>query len=166
MSDTRGFLGVTRLVVSRDCLDTTYRFLRRAGRKGYEGVVLWPGRRDGPSVRIDDAYVPRQTVFRSEHGLGYRIEEEDLARLADHLADHGLVLPVQVHSHPGEAYHSEADDADPIVATLGGVSIVVPDFASGLVSPSAWAVYRLFPSEGWVELTAGEVDDLIVIGPA
>ena len=62
--------------------------------------------------------------------------------------------------------HSEADDADPIVATLGGVSIVVPDFASGLVSPSAWAVYRLFPSEGWVELTAGEVDDLIVIGPA
>ena len=98
--------------------------------------------------------------------MGYRIEEEDLARLADHLADHGLVLPAQVHSHPGDAYHSEADDADPIVATLGGVSIVVPDFASGPVSPSTWAVYRLVPSEGWVELTADEVDDLIVIDPA
>lgn len=163
MSDVRGFLGITRFDVSKACLDATYRLLRRAGRGGYEGVVLWPGRRDGPRISIEEALVPRQTVFRSEYGLGYRVDEDELARIADHLADNQLVLPAQVHSHPGEAYHSEADDTDPIVATLGGLSIVVPDFASGPPVPAAWAVYRLFPAEGWVELTSDEVRDLITL---
>ena len=165
MKDNRGFLGVTQFFVQAACLSTTYRFLRRAGRQGYEGVVLWPGRRDQSVIQINDAYVPTQTVFRSEHGLGYRIEEDELARIADYIADRRLVLPIQVHSHPSEAYHSEADDADPVVATLGALSIVVPDFAYGPPDPATWAVYRLFPSAGWSELTAPQVNALITITP-
>ena len=153
MSDLRGFLGVTSIEVNASCVADTYRFLRRAGRKGYEGLVLWPGRLEATRISVDAALIPTQTVFRSENGLGYRVEEDELARIADHIADHGLVLPVQVHSHPSEAYHSEADDADPIVATLGGVSIVVPDFATGPPDPATWAIYRLLPGQGWVELS-------------
>ena len=151
-SDRRGFLGVTEFRVSRACVATTYRFLRERGALGVEGVVFWPGRREGDRVDVEAAVVPAQTAYKSEAGLRYRVEEDELARFLDAVLDAGLVFPIQVHSHPGEAYHSSLDDEEPAVGTVGGLSIVVPDFAAGPPDPDLWAVYRLRSGEGWVLL--------------
>jgi hypothetical protein len=48
------------------------------------------------------------------------------------------------------------DNAFPIVATIGGLSIVVPDFASGTIALENWAVYRLSPGNEWIELDLQE----------
>lgn len=161
--DNRGFLGVTSFHVGGTCVADTYRFLRDRGRRRVEGVVLWPGLRTGDRIDVPEALVPRQTAYRTVSGLRYEIHEDELARIGDALMDRGLVLPIQVHSHPGEAYHSEVDDAGPAVGTVGGLSVVVPDFAFGPPDPDLWAVYRLIPREGWVELTPAERRALILI---
>lgn len=62
------------------------------------------------------------------------------------------VLVVQIHSHPGDAYHSETDDAYPIVTALGGISIVVADFCKHGIIDKSSALYRL-TKEGWVRST-------------
>ena len=38
----------------------------------------------------------------------------------------------QVHSHPGEAFHSPADDRWAIPRQVGALSIVLPFFAAGI----------------------------------
>jgi proteasome lid subunit RPN8/RPN11 len=161
--DRRGFLGITSFHVSRSCVADTYRFLRERGRRQVEGVVLWPGLRSGDRIDVAEAVVPAQTAYRTEHGLRYEVHEDELARIGDDLSDRGLVLPIQVHSHPGEAYHSELDDARPVVGTVGGLSIVIPDFGFGPRDPELWAVYRLYPGEGWTRLSAAESRVLLVV---
>jgi len=60
------------------------------------------------------------------------------------------VLAVQVHAHPDAAYHSDTDSAYPIVATLGGLSIVAAEFCRHGLFASSTAIYRLYP-DGWIE---------------
>ena len=76
-----------------------------------------------------------------------------------HLHRSGLLLLAQVHSHPGEAYHSEADDRYAIVTAEGGYSLVAPDFGDAFAIPTC-AVYRLDCGE-WLSLTDEEVRRLI-----
>ena len=66
------------------------------------------------------------------------------------LYEAGEMLAVQVHAHPTDAYHSDTDDTYPIVATLGGLSIGVPDFCSRGLFTDSTMIYRLEP-KGWVE---------------
>jgi len=72
-------------------------------------------------------------------------------------------LIAQVHSHPTEAYHSEADDRFAIVTAEGGLSLVVPNFGNAPLDPRLWAIYRLTCGE-WRELDAKESQTFISIG--
>jgi hypothetical protein len=58
------------------------------------------------------------------------------------------MLGVQVHAHPGEAFHSGTDDAFPVVTTEGGLSIVAPSFCKDALVANA-AIFRLVDQE-WV----------------
>ena len=49
------------------------------------------------------------------------------------LADANMGVRVQVHTHPFEAFHSETDDAFPLLFDPGFLSLVIPDFAMGPV---------------------------------
>ena len=46
-----------------------------------------------------------------------------------HLRSDRLKVVAQVHSHPGKAFHSEADDQWAIVRNVGALSLVLPQFA-------------------------------------
>jgi hypothetical protein len=69
-------------------------------------------------------------------------------------------LIAQVHSHPNEAYHSEADDEYAIVTAEGGLSFVVPNFGKAPLDPTIWAIYRLTQGE-WRGLNMNEAKLLI-----
>jgi hypothetical protein len=127
--------------------------LRSAGVKGYEAFVLWSGRQNGRLFNVRTAHVPKQNSFRLNSGLCVRVDGTELHRLNVWLYEASEILAVQVHAHPDEAYHSETDDSYPIVATLGGLSIVAAKFCrEGLFRPST-AIYRLYRN-GWTEQTA------------
>ena len=74
-------------------------------------------------------------------GRGYRPWQEPARGGAAAL---GQLYLARVHSHPGEAFHSATDDANPALTHTGALSIVVAYFGLGLRHGlDACAVYRL-----------------------
>ena len=142
---------------------TTLRVLQQFGGHGCEGLVLWVGEVTQAQARVTKVVVPDQRPVKSEEGVGYFVEGATLFELNRKLADTGLRLIAQVHSHPGEAYHSETDDRYAIVTANGGLSLVVPDFGRAPADPTSWAVYRLMKGS-WHELDVEQTRALLNIG--
>lgn len=55
-----------------------------------------------------------------------------MRELMGHLRRTRTRVVAQVHSHPGRAFHSAADDKWAILRHAGAISIVVPYFAHGV----------------------------------
>ena len=155
------FESLRQFTVPRIICDETDVQLREAGRDGAERFVLWSGIVEGNSFHVRTMHVPRQRAYRLSEGLCVRVEGEELHRLNVWLFEHRERLAVQVHSHPTDAYHSDTDDAFPIVTTRGGLSLVVPDFGLTGVRGPRTALYRLGMS-GWDELGSEEAQTLLV----
>ena len=160
---TIGLDNVHKFEIDPAVIATTLRVLQLFGSHGCEGLVLWIGEISEGCARINRAFVPDQRPVKSEEGVGYFVEGETLFDLNRKLSETGLRLIAQVHSHPTEAYHSEADDRYAIVTADGGLSLVVPNFGKAPADPTLWAVYRL--SKGsWRELEVWEARSLLDVG--
>ena len=147
---------VARFRVPADIVSKTEVSLRRAGRDGYELFVLWSGKLQDDSFWVRTAHVPKQTSYQLETGLCVRVEGDALHKLNMWLYEAGEMLAAQVHAHPAAAYHSDTDDSFPIVTTLGGLSLVVPDFCSGGLFAGS-AAYRL-AVDGWRKIRQAPTD--------
>lgn len=160
----KGLLEISSINIPIRCVIEVYEHLRKVGIKRFEGVALWAGiATNESSFDITTTIIPKQTAYNHEHGLLYTVEGDELYQINVLLYQNKLTLISQIHSHPGVAYHSDTDDAFPIVAVNGGLSIVIPDFGFGGISIDDWAVYRLSPNIGWVGLTESQVKSLIKI---
>jgi hypothetical protein len=144
---------VERFQVPATIVKQTEETLRSAGIEGYEAFVLWSGQQNDRLFSVRTAHVPKQNSYRLDSGLCVRVDGSELHRLNVWLYEAGEILAVQVHAHPDDAYHSQTDDAYPIVATLGGLSIVAAEFCRGRLFTSSTAIYRLYP-DGWTKQTA------------
>jgi hypothetical protein len=160
MSD---LLDVHEVLVPRELADAAREHLRAAGQDGCEAFVLWAGRRAGDTFDVLAALVPRQTAHRTPSGLLVEVDGDELLRVNVWLYDNGLQLVAQLHAHPGEAYHSETDDAYPIMTQAGGLSLVLPDFAVRPFDVRELAAHRLLPGRGWVRLTEAETATLLKV---
>ncbi len=145
---------VREFVVPLDLVDQTLEPLHEAGRRGYEAFVLWGGHFvDDGGFEFLTAYFPEQTTSRGEEGLLVYVDGEALFRVNRAFYERGLVLGGQVHSHPTDAYHSETDDAYPLVTLVGALSGVVPDFGDGgRERLNEWAWYRLVAASEWTPI--------------
>lgn len=157
----QGFLHINKVIMPLDCIKKAYEHMRRAGQVYVEGVALFAGKEQGSIFTITETIIPEQEALRLEEGLLYLVDGDELHRINVWLYEHGLSIMVQIHSHPRDAYHSATDDTYPIVATVGGLSIVVPDFARGPIEIDTWAVYRLMPNGDWIDLSVSGVPNLI-----
>lgn len=92
---------------------------------------------------VQTLHSPPQTAFKSGDGLCVRVDGAALHDLNRWLYEHAEILGVQIHTHPTEAYHSDTDDAFPIVTERGALSIVVPDFCRRGLMCDGVAAYRL-----------------------
>ncbi len=145
-------------------IENVYHHLQEAGRNGVECVALWSGHFIENSIfEITSTIIPKQKGYKIEEGLLYTVDGEELHRINVWLYNNNQTLVSQIHSHPGLAYHSETDDAYPIVARVGGISIVIPDFAIGPFSMTDWAVYRLNDENQWIQLNQNQLNTLFKI---
>lgn len=146
-----------------DILIETSEALRAFGEQECEGLVLWLGHIKRDNTRyVERILVPPQDSIKSEDGVGYFVTSETLFSLNKFLSETGLRLLAQLHSHPGRAYHSTADDRYCIVTTEGGFSIVVPNFGFGPSDLYQWAVYQL--TEGlWEKMSLRQVKTIFLI---
>lgn len=150
--------------VTRATIDQMLETMREFGSNGWEVLVLWVGdiEPNTGKAHVVQAFVPKQKAISNEDGVGYFVNSETLFELNRDLSETGLRLIAQVHSHPREAYHSEADDRYAIVTAEGGLSLVVPNFGQAPAHPSAWAVYRLH-GRAWQEVGTKEVGTLFKV---
>lgn len=114
--------------VSKAQLDQTFRVFRECGRGRRECQVLWLSAWHDPDGIVAVAH-PRHTG----HAGGFRVEDRYINELWLELARTNRGVRVQVHTHPGGAFHSPTDDEWPMVHTSGFLSLVIPNFARGPV---------------------------------
>ncbi len=154
------FNSIREFLVPSDICDKTDRVLRKAGDSRNEHFVLWSGVIDEDRFLARTFHSPRQTAYQFEGGLCVRVEGDELNRLNRWLYEHGERLAVQIHSHPTEAFHSDTDDAYPMVTTLGGLSLVVPDFCRYGVRGPDTALFRL-ALDGWREVSPTDAQRIL-----
>ena len=140
--------------------------LREAGQQGCEALVLWAGqwvKTDAGSFAVEAALRPEQQAIRTEDGVAVMVDADALFEMNASLNARGLRLVAQLHTHPGEAYHSATDDRFSVVTARGGFSLVVPDFATAPLAIESCAAYRLEAGGAWAELTTREAVSMIRI---
>lgn len=140
----KGGTGLIRL--TRDVVCRTFRILQDCGRGECECAVYWAGPTEEDLVDRIEHPIHKRSAF------GYEIQDNWLTELCKRLAESRRSVKVQVHTHPGEAFHSATDDRWPIVSQAGFLSIVIPDFAAGEPSlANAW-IGRLEADGTWRHL--------------
>jgi len=117
------------LLIPQGLLHDTFGHLRGCGRGLRECQVLWISPWSAPD-RITGVVHPEHRA----HAGGFEMDSAWLSRFWICLAECKEGVRVQVHTHPGEAFHSAIDDMYPVIHSPGFLSLVIPRFAQGDVS--------------------------------
>ena len=113
-------------VVSQSIIAESAEVLRSLSNRRRESVVLWTGTHRDESALVKRLVVPYQRAS----AIHFDVPPHEGRRIVRQLASCGEKLLVQLHTHPGKAYHSPVDDRLALPRHTGAISIVVPDFAT------------------------------------
>lgn len=140
--------------IGREGIEQTLAFLRRGG--PVECVALWLAKKQEGLLNVQTVYLPHQ-VAGCEY---FHIPQDSIVELLAHLRQNRLMVAAQVHTHPGRAFHSVADDEWAIIRQVGGLSLVLPNFAI-TTSPDNFtqkaALYRLSEANRWEGIPNNQV---------
>src|SRR5579863_5892449 len=114
--------------LKREMLEETFGHFRACGCGRRECQVLWLASRAAPQDVVRVVH-PRHRA----HAGGFVLDDQWLSDLWIELAQHNMSIRIQVHTHPGEAFHSPTDDEFPIIHRPGFLSLVIPNFGLGPV---------------------------------
>jgi hypothetical protein len=137
--------------VSRDLLVRTFDHFRRCGQGRRECQALWIGPWHSPDL-VTDVVHPSH----SANAQGFLLDARWLNRFWLELAAKDQGVRIQVHTHPGPAFHSPTDDTYPIVHTPGFLSLVIPNFALGPVGLQAAYLTEIQPDGRWRQVRPTE----------
>jgi hypothetical protein len=150
--------GPAKLLVTAAVLDDLMAALIRSQRQRHEGIVYLLGRTDGAVTLAVAVFAPdAQTTPGSFH-----VPTRAMVSCMQAAARLELQLVAQVHTHPGQAYHSDGDVEGAKIRYPGYTSLVLPDYGRHLPSLAGAAAYLWQKPYGWIELS----DDDIIIIPA
>lgn len=133
--------------VSRDLLARTFDHLRRCGQGRRECQALWIGPWPSPDL-ITSVVHPSH----SANAHGFLLDSGWLNKFWLELASADQGVRVQVHTHPGSAFHSPTDDAYPIIHTPGFLSLVIPNFAMGPIGFKGAYLTEIAQDGSWREI--------------
>lgn len=137
-------MSTPRYRISEAQLRETFSELRRCGNGRRECQVLWvsPG---GDPEAITEVIHPAHVST----AVSFDLEDRWLVTFFMRLAKERVGVRMQVHTHPGRAFHSATDDRWPIVQTPGFLSLVIPGFAKGSVGFEGAYLAELDGSGKW-----------------
>jgi proteasome lid subunit RPN8/RPN11 len=150
-----------RVICSGDHISTTIDHLREGGLRNSETVVLWLARRSG-KAEVSLIVRPEQTASEKR----FWIDPNSMRNIMNVLVSQQLRIIAQVHSHPGAAFHSKADDEWAIIRQVGALSIVVPYFAhkitiNNFIDKSA--IYRHSENGNWDKINGSIINSILKI---
>src|SRR5260370_30355771 len=130
--------------VPRAILASTFDTFRECGAGLRECQVLWIGPWEVP-LTVSEAIHPRH----QSHSSGFDVESKWLNTFWLELVAKKAGVRVQVHTHPGRAFHSSTDDRFPIVHLPGFLSLVLPNFGLGPVTFDGSYLAELTETGDW-----------------
>jgi hypothetical protein len=140
-----------RYRLPRSILDQTFAHFRGCGLGRRECQVLWVSPWGAPET-ISKAVHPEHEA----HVGGFVLADHWLNDFWFRLAEENLGVRIQVHTHPGEAFHSPTDDAFPIIHTTGFLSLVIPNFALGPIGFEGAFLTEIQADGRWREIAITE----------
>jgi proteasome lid subunit RPN8/RPN11 len=137
--------------LAKGVLEHTFEHLRSCGGGRRECVVYLTGPVEQLDI-VDGVVHPLHTASSA----GYELDSDAIARLWLELANERWSIRVQVHTHPGSAYHSSRDDRLALIHTPGFLSLVIPNFALGPVGLMDSYLAERTESGDWVGVPPSE----------
>lgn len=152
---------IGRYLVPRPVLADTVRVLREQSAGRREAVVLWQGRvLDWLTAEVTRLLVPRQDTGP----LHFNVPLEERLRILAEVSGAEQFILIQLHTHPREAFHSEADDRLAITKHTGAISVVVADFGTRWTGDfRETSVNQSLGGGLWRELSEWEVTNLFEV---
>lgn len=141
----------SRYQLSHQILSETFAHCRQCGRGARECQVLWLSPWSAPDT-ITKIVHPRHAA---NYG-GIDVDSRWLHQFWQTLAQEKYGVRIQIHTHPGEAFHSATDDAFPIIHAAGFLSLVIPDFAQGPIGFNGAFLAELGADGCWQEVSVLE----------
>lgn len=135
----------------RRMIDETFSIFRSCGAGERECKLYWLSYWADPDQLIEVVH-PLHDASR----YGLTIHDEWISEFWNELVEKGLGVRVQVHTHPGEAFHSATDDAYPLIHDAGFLSLVIPNFALDAVGFEGAYLAEIQPDGSWLEVSADE----------
>jgi len=145
-----------RYLLPTAMLTETFEHLRTCGAGRRECQALWVSPWADPE-RLSAVVHPRHAAS----ALGFQLNDAWLTTFWGRLANDGLGVRVQVHTHPGAAYHSATDDAFPLIHTPGFLSLVIPRFAQGPIGFGDAFLAEIQPDGSWRAKSITDVLELV-----
>lgn len=107
-----------------------------------EALVFWGG------IALDESCVVTGVYLQGHRPQGARVAltGEESRWLLRRLRDRDEKLLAQVHSHPGDAFHSHGDDRHATSYHPGAYSIVIPNYGLNVTTPDDCAIYTYQPA--------------------
>jgi hypothetical protein len=144
-----------RLRAGEGLLGETFAHFRACGRGRDECVVFWTGPLGDREV-ADEVVHPKHSASRSE----YVVDPAWAVAFALDGARRRRSVRLQVHVHPGAAFHSITDDEHSIVSKPGALSLVVPNGANGPVSLEGCYLAELQRDGSWRSVPPAKLIEL------
>jgi hypothetical protein len=137
--------------------------MRIAAMHRQEAVALFAGIEENNIFHILETIIPDQVSLGGAAPGPSVLPEQEQQRINTWLQENEFDLIAQIHSDPRQVCQAYPQEAWPLITIIGGISIVVPDFALGPTNPETWSVYRLASSNKWIELDKNEICHLFEI---
>ena len=116
--------------MTTDCRGRLTEELHRSACDGREGIVYLVGLTTGTATLALAAACPKAVSTPTS----VDVDARELGKIIREAATAGLQFVGQVHSHPGDAYHSGGDFTGMRIRHPGYFSIVVPEYGARLPS--------------------------------
>jgi hypothetical protein len=152
----RRFQPAPKLLLTRSCLDAMQAGLAPNMRRNQEGIIYLLGRTDGTVTLAVAVFRPQAHTTPGS----FQVAAIALAPCVTVASDLSLQVVGQVHTHPGEAFHSGGDVEGARIRYAGYASVVIPNYGRRLPALSGIAAY-LWRDGAW----RGLADSDIVIIP-
>lgn len=147
-----------KVFIPEEVLSNTIDLMRSRGVLRQEIVALWVGERGLRVKRVRGVWLPGQTVG----GIGFVVSGDELFAMNMKLYRKGWKYIAQLHTHPGEAFHSEIDNEYPIITQEGSYSIVFPNFALDSKGLEKCRVYRL-QTGIWILMSKEDIESTFLV---
>jgi proteasome lid subunit RPN8/RPN11 len=141
-----------QLIITESALHAMKENLAPEIAKGHEGIAYLFGQTDGETTIVIGAIRPQALTTRGS----FDVPSVAMTKVVRKANDTGLQVVGQIHTHPGQAYHSDGDIDGARIAYNGFISIVVPDYGRHLPSLVGAAAY-FYRSKAFLKLQVSAI---------